>query len=64
MAEILNKQQIDELLEGYYKEHYGERDSDEWCEQPAVNVWAFRREGRFISLKCHILNGTVEEYIE
>lgn len=64
MAEILTKEKLNECLYKYYKEKYGESETDVWYEQPAANVWVFRRRDKFISLKCHILNGTVTEYIE
>lgn len=61
---ILTKEQLDERLGKYYEEHFGKRDSDEWYEKPAANVWVFRRDGKFITLKSHILTGEVEEFIE
>ena len=57
---ILEKNMMNEHLYNYYKENYGELKTDKWFEQPAVNVWVFEREGKIITLKCHILNGTVE----
>ena len=64
MSRILTKQEATLRLYEHYVEHYGERDTDEWFEQPAVNVWVFKRDGKYISLKAHILNGTVEEFYE
>lgn len=61
---ILTKEEFNTRLFNYYKENYGERETDVWFEQPAVNVWTFKRDGKFISLKCHILNGEVTEHIE
>lgn len=60
---ILNKQEFNNYLYEYYKEHYGERDTDTWYEQPAVNVWVFNRDGKFITLKSHMLTGEVTEKI-
>ena len=57
---ILEKNEINQLLYDYYKENYGELKTDKWFEQPAANVWVFGREDKIITLKCHILNGTVE----
>ena len=57
---ILEKNEINQLLYDYYKENYGELKTDKWFEQPAVNVWVFGREDKIITLKCHILNGSVE----
>ena len=62
--EILTKQKINDCLYEYYKEKYGERNTDVWYDPPATNVWVFEREGSFISLKCHILTGAVSEHIE
>ena len=61
---ILTKEQFNEKLYEYYVEHYGERDTDIWFEQPAVNVWVFKRDGKYISLKSHILTGEVEVLVE
>ena len=61
---ILTKDELSKKLYEYYAEHYGEKDTDEWFEPPAVNVWTFKREGKYISLKAHILTGKVEEFIE
>ena len=62
--EILKKEKFSEYLHEYYREHYGEKDTDIWYEQPAVNVWVFCRDGKFITLKSHILTGEVTEQIE
>ena len=62
--EILKKENFAEYLHEYYREHYGEKDTDIWYEQPAVNVWVFCRDGKFITLKSHILTGEVTEQIE
>lgn len=64
MARILEKEELNNYLYNYYVEHYGERDTDEWFEQPAVNVIVFKRDGKYISLKSHILTGKVTEHIE
>lgn len=61
---ILTKEQLNNSLYEYYVEHYGERDTDEWFEQPANNVWLFKRDGKYISLKSHILTGKVTENID
>lgn len=64
MSKILKKEDFDQKLRAYYLEHYGEKDTDVWFEQPAVNVWVFKRDSSYISLKSHILTGEVEEYTE
>jgi len=61
---ILSKSEYAEYLHRYYTDHFGERDTDEWYEQPAVNVWVFGRDGKVISLKSHILTGDVTEQVE
>lgn len=61
---ILTKEQFNSNLYKYYKKHFGERDTDEWFEQPAVNVIVFKRDGKYITLKSHILTGEVTEHIE
>lgn len=61
---ILEKQIFNEKLYNYYTENYGEKDTDIWFEQPAVNVWVFLRDNKIITLKSHILTGEVEESTE
>ena len=61
---ILTKDELNKKLYEYYLEHYGDKETDEWYEQPAVNVWVFRRDDKYISLKAHILTGEVEEFTE
>ena len=60
MTEILKKEQFDKNIYDYYIAHYGERDTDIWHEQPAVNVWVFERDNQVIAIKSHILNGEIE----
>lgn len=61
MGKILTERQLQNRLEKYYKEHYGELDTDEWFVNPANNVWLFVRDGKIITLKCHILTGEITE---
>ena len=61
---ILKKEEFAAALHDYYVEHYGEQETDEWFEQPAVNVWVFRRGDTFVTLKSHILTGEVTEKTE
>ncbi len=61
---ILAKDELNKKLYEYYVEHYGEKDTDEWFESPAVNVWTFKRDSKYISLKAHILTGIVTAYVE
>ena len=60
---ILTKDEFSNKLYEYYVEHYREKGTDEWFEQPAVNVWVFKRDGKYISLKAHILTGKIEEVV-
>lgn len=64
MTKILTKEQLGNCLYEYYKKNYGECETDKWYEQPALNVCVFERDGKIITLKSHILNGTVTEKIE
>lgn len=61
---MLTKEKLNESLTEFYKKRYGERDTDIWYEQPAVNVWVFGRDNKIITLKSHILTGEVEEFVE
>ena len=61
---ILNKEMYARNLREYYLKHYGEKETDIWYEQPAVNVWVFGRDNKIITLKSHVLTGEVTEQIE
>ena len=61
---FLNKEKYNKNLYEYYVKHYGEKESDIWYEQPAVNVWVFGRDNKIITLKSHILTGEITENIE
>lgn len=63
MGKILTEKQLHNRLNKYYKEHYGECDTDEWYVNPAVNMWKFIRDGKTIVLQCHIITGEVTEKI-
>ena len=63
MGKILTEEQLNSCLDKYYKENYGERDTDEWYVNPAKNVWMFKRDENIIVLQCHILTGEVTEKI-
>lgn len=63
MGKILTEKQLHSRLDKYYREHYGECDTDNWYVNPAVNVWMFERDGKTIVLQCHILTGEVTEKI-
>lgn len=60
MEKILTEKQLHSRLNKYYKKHYGDLDTDEWHVNPAVNVWVFERNGKIITLKCHIITGEIE----
>ena len=61
---VFDKELYNRNLYKYYVENYGERDTDIWYEQPAVNVWVFGRDGKIITIKSHILTGEIEEKVE
>ncbi len=61
---ILTKSQINQRLYNYYKANYGESGGDIWYEPPALNVWVFARQERLVTLRCHIIKGTVEKFEE
>lgn len=61
---IFDKELYSRNLYEYYVKHYGERDTDKWYEQPAVNVWVFGRDGKIITLKSHILTGEITVSVE
>jgi len=56
---LLTPRQLRTLLEQYYETCFGARDTDRHYPDPAVNVKLFAREGKFITLQCHPLTGTV-----
>lgn len=60
MNRILSNQELEAKIMDYYREVYGERKSDLWCEVPAANVRTFLSDGKFISLKSRILTGEVD----
>ena len=60
---VLTEKQLHNKLDKYYKKHFGERDTDGWYVNPAVNVWMFERDGKIITIQCHILTGEVTEKI-
>lgn len=64
MSKILKKEELEQKLREYYSEKFGEDENDEWLFLQAVNVWCFKRGGKYISLKAHILSGKVEELVE
>ena len=59
---ILEKEQLSLNLFSYYEKHYGKRDTDIWFEQPAVNVWVFKRGNKIITLKSHVITGDVSVF--
>lgn len=61
---ILKKEKFDKCLLQYYLKNYGEKETDVWYEQPAVNVWVFGRDGKIITLKSDVRTGEVTEQIE
>ena len=61
---LLPKEEMDRILRQTYLEKYGQSETDIWHPSPARNVRVFSREGRIITLMCHILTGEVGEFVE
>ena len=61
---IFDKSLYEHKLKEYYNTIYGKDEKDIWYEQPAVNVWVFRRGDKIITLKSNIISGEVTEQIE
>lgn len=61
---IFDKELYNRKLYNYYVENYGEKETDTWYEQPAVNVWVFGRDGKIITLKSDIRSGEIEVFTE
>lgn len=57
----LTEKQLHNRLNKYYKEHYGESDTDEWYVNPSENTWKFERNGKIIILVCDVYTGKVTE---
>ena len=62
--DFFDKEKINQSLLDFYIKKYGECESDQWFEQPAVNVVVFKRDNKIITLKCDIRTKEVTEYIE
>ena len=61
---IFDKEVYAKNIYKFYIENYGEKRADFWYEQPAVNVWVFRRDDKIITLKSDILTGKVTKKCE
>lgn len=57
----LTEKQMHTRLDKYYKKHFGERDTDGWYVNPAINKWKFIRDGKTVTLVCDIQTGEVKE---
>lgn len=55
------EKRIESRLNKYYKQHFGERDTDEWYVNPASNQWRFERDGQIITLICDQKTGKIKE---
>ena len=64
MGRELTEKQLFSRLNKYYKEHYGDRDTDEWFVNPKENIWKFVRNGKIIILVCDIYTGEVKEELK
>ena len=61
---ILDKEKYNKNIRDYYLKNYGEKETDIWYEQPAVNVWVFGRDNKIITLKSDVRTGEVTQFIE
>ena len=61
---ILDKNEITKSLMNYYITNFGELETDEWFEQPAVNALVFKRDNKIITIKLNIKNGEIEVVTE
>lgn len=55
----LSEKQIHNKLNKYYKENYGEKDTDEWYVNPNNHTWKFNRNGETIILEYSAIHGKV-----
>lgn len=55
----LTEKQLHTRLYNFYKEHFGDKDTDEWYVNPADNIWKFVRNGRVIILECDMVTGEI-----
>ncbi len=60
MKTFSSTQEMQENLHNYYKQHYGERETDKIIESMAINIFMFERDGEVIGLMCHASTGEVE----
>lgn len=57
----LTEKQLDNRLKKYYRKHFGERVTDGFYVNPAINKWKFERDGKIIILVCDMETGEVIE---
>ena len=57
----LTEKQLDNRLKKYYRKHFGERDTDGFYVNPAINKWKFERDGKIVILVCDMETGEVTE---
>ena len=60
----LTEKQIHNKLNKYYKQYYGDKDTDEWYVNPNPYTWKFIRNGRTIILKYNIETDKITHYEE
>ena len=58
---MVTERQMQAKLKKYYKQHFGECDTDEWYVDPAPNQWMFERDGKIIVLVCDKITGEILE---
>lgn len=62
----LGQKAVQNRLKRYYDHKYkvtGEM-TDEWCIDPAPNMWRFQRGSKTITLICDVETGHIEEVVK
>lgn len=59
MKKLLSEKQLYNRLNKYYKDNYGELDTDEWYINDYDNIWKFERDGKIIILECNKETGKI-----
>lgn len=57
---MLTEKRLHNILNKFYKEHYGDRDTDEYYVNPKPNIWKFKRDGKIITLTYNADTNKVE----
>lgn len=62
--QILDEALIHEKLFTYYLGFFGERQTDDWANIGAVNIWSFTRDGEKITIVCNPETGVCTHTVE